>query len=297
MRTSQIAATCILFCGLVSVVWAQKDASDAKEQPPEKSEVRKLSDQHPIWFDRGRKMVIADGEICLRKGTLEMFACLQGTKEHESIVSVPIKAMMLHAGLIAIGAQQGTPVKFSPEFKPASGEEIAIYVQWKDDKGKTQIANAKDWVRKTGTKDTLDTNWVFAGSYFWNDERNGEKVYTAESGDLVCVSNFPTATLDLPIESSQENANLSYEAFTDRIPPEGTKVRLFFVPKFKKEEAKPAIDEKNPQPIEKPEPMPKEEVKEEPKSETKEEPKTETEVPAAETSEAEKPAEKEVATE
>ncbi|TWT34504.1 YdjY domain-containing protein [Blastopirellula retiformator] len=264
MRTFHIAATCLIFWGVVSVVSAQKEAPDAKDQPPAKSEVRKLSDQHPIWFDPSRKMVIADGEICLRKGTLEMFACLQGTKEHESIVSLPIKAMMLHAGLNAIGAVEGKPVKFSPKFSPATGEEIAIYVQWKDNNGKTQIANAKDWIRKSGGKETLQTNWVFAGSYFWKDERTGEEVYTAEGGDLVCVSNFMTATLDLPVESSQENANLTFEAFTDRIPEEGTKVRLFFVPKFKKEGAKPAIDEDNPMPIEKPTPMPMEEAKDKP---------------------------------
>ncbi|EAQ77948.1 YdjY domain-containing protein [Blastopirellula marina] len=286
MPTFRIAAICLVFSGIVSVAGAQTDAPPAEKKTPEKSQVRKLSDQHPIWFDRGRKMVIADGEICLRKGTLEMFACLQGTKEHESIVSLPVKAMMVHAGLIAIGAKQGTPVKFSPEFKPATGEEIAIYVQWKDDQGKTQIANARDWVRKSGTDDTLDTNWVFAGSYLWTDERTGEKVYTAEGGDLICVSNFMTATLDLPIESSQENATLNFEAFTDRIPAEGTKVRVFFVPKFKKPaDAKPPIDEADPQPIEKPMPMPKAEEEkpmEKPAAATE---KQETEKPAADQSE------------
>ncbi|MFI4874784.1 MAG: YdjY domain-containing protein, partial [Blastopirellula sp. JB062] len=214
MPTCRFVAICCLFWGLVSAVYAQNDAGAAEnetakketaatnadvDQAADKPALRKLSNKHPIWFDRNRKMVIADGEICLRKGTLEMFACLKGTKEHESIIALPVKAMMVHAGLVACGAKPGTPVKFTPKFEPATGEEVAIYVQWKNEAGKTQIANARDWIRKSGTDETLETNWVFPGSYFWTDERTGDQVYTAEGGDLVCVSNFMTATLDLPI--------------------------------------------------------------------------------------------------
>ncbi|GIW99335.1 MAG: hypothetical protein KatS3mg111_2668 [Pirellulaceae bacterium] len=48
----------------------------------------------------------------------------------------------------------------------------------------------------------------------------------AEGGDLICVSNFSTATLDVPFESSQVNAGLMFAAFTERIPERGTPVRL-----------------------------------------------------------------------
>ncbi len=41
----------------------------------------------------------------------------------------------------------------------------------------------------------------------------------AESGDLICVSNFTTAMLDIPIESSQSNEGLMFEASTGKIPP------------------------------------------------------------------------------
>jgi hypothetical protein len=39
--------------------------------------------------------------------------------------------------------------------------------------------------------------------------------------------------LDLPVESSQDNAQLLHEAFTDHIPPLGTRVRLVLTPKAK----------------------------------------------------------------
>ncbi len=41
---------------------------------------------------------------------------------------------------------------------------------------------------------------MFGGSGFWVNKETGEKHYMAKSGDFICVSNFPTAMLDLPVE-------------------------------------------------------------------------------------------------
>ena len=40
--------------------------------------------------------------------------------------------------------------------------------------------------------------------------------------------------LDLPIESSQATSDLLFEAFTEHIPPVGTKVRLVLTPQRKR---------------------------------------------------------------
>jgi len=40
------------------------------------------------------------------------------------------------------------------------------------------------------------------------------------------VSNFPTAMLDLPVESSQSNEALLFEAFEGQVPPRGTAVEI-----------------------------------------------------------------------
>jgi hypothetical protein len=191
----------------------------------------KLSKTGEVWLDTKRKAVVADGQICLREGLLEMFACPKGTKEHESIVAVNCQAYEIHAGLLAAGAKPGTPVAFQPEYKPATGQTIDVYVLWKDAAGNNRQVRAQEWVREFKSKEPMKHDWVFAGSGFWRDEETGKEHYKANGGDLVCVSNFPTAMLDLPIESSQANADLMFEAFTDRIPPRGTKVRLVFIPR------------------------------------------------------------------
>ena len=96
---------------------------------------------------------------------------------------------------------------------------------------------AQDWVKDARTGKPLEYPWVFAGSSFWTDETTGEKYYSGDAGDFVCVSNFPTATLDLPVQSSQSNAELMFTPFTERIPPLGTKVRLVFIPQLEPKKA------------------------------------------------------------
>lgn len=187
----------------------------------------RLDPKSRVWADKQRQRIVVDGYVALDMGQLEMFACLASTKEHESVVAVFSKAFVVHAGLLAVGAQRGTPVKWEPKYQAPTGSEIQITVLWKDKDGKRQKIDARQWVRKVGTEEgVLDINWVFAGSQFWKDPDTGKERYLAESGDLICVSNFSTATLDLPIESSDVNAGLMFACFEGRVPARGTPVRL-----------------------------------------------------------------------
>ena len=182
-----------------------------------------------VWIDKTKKQVILDSKVCLREGELEMFACINNTKEHESILTVKSKAFYIHAALLAVGAVPGTTVKFEPKYAPATGQYINIDVEYPDKDGKLKRHKAQDWVYNMHTKKAMDIPWVFAGSSFWVDDA-GARHYSADSGDLICVSNFPSAMLDLPIESSQANNDLTFKAYTERIPAKGTRVRMYLMP-------------------------------------------------------------------
>jgi len=64
---------------------------------------------------------------------------------------------------------------------------------------------ARSWIRNMKTKKDLDCDWVFAGSMLVDHpfDKNKPKVYLANDGDVICVSNFETATLDVPVKSSK----------------------------------------------------------------------------------------------
>ncbi|MFN0197522.1 MAG: YdjY domain-containing protein [Planctomycetaceae bacterium] len=107
-----------------------------------------LNKQETVLVDAKGKRLLLKAEVVMREGLLEMLLCLKQTKEHESILSVDAKAYTIHAGLLAIGAEQGTPVRYEPEFKPATGTPVAIYVQWIDDEGNRQRVRGQEWISR-----------------------------------------------------------------------------------------------------------------------------------------------------
>jgi len=197
-----------------------------------------------VWIAAKEKLVYVDGYVSLSEGMLEMFACPTGTKEHESIVAVYSSAQVVHAALLAVGAKVGTPVAWRPKFQPPTGTEIDIEVRWLDQNKKWQSARAQDWITDVNTEKPMDGAWVFAGSGFWTHEESGKETYLAEGGDLICVSNFSSATLDVPFKSSQVNEGLMFEANPKKVPPIGTPVRLVLKPKMKKDNEKPSATKK-----------------------------------------------------
>jgi hypothetical protein len=214
----------------MSFAVAEETAPTPPTKLPAPEGATRLSPKYDVWFDAKRGVVLVDGQVSLRRGVLEMFACIRNTKEHESVVTADTQAFLVHAGLLRLGAEPGHPAQFVPEFKPPTGTEIDVSVEWRDAQGKLQTARAQDWIRDVKTGKAMMHPWVFAGSRFWTDEETGRQYYQAEGGDFICVSNFGTAALDIPVESSQSNDTLEFEAFTERIPPLGTPVRLVLRP-------------------------------------------------------------------
>ncbi len=191
----------------------------------------RLTKDGAVWIDLKKHTVIASGRVCLRRGPLEMFACPPRTKEYESIVAVNCPAFMIHGALLAVGAQPGSTVKSSP-YQAAKGPIVDIFVRWLDEDGNLRRERAQEWIRHNKTGKPMDYDFVFCGSGFETDEETGQSHYYAEGGELICVSNFPTATIDLPVRSPQDNQGLWFDAFTDKIPKLETKVQLELIPRL-----------------------------------------------------------------
>lgn len=223
---------------------ADEDLQPPPPYPDPPKNAKRLSKVDRAWIDRDGGFLIVDARVTLRRGLLEMFACPPNTKEHESVVAVDSHAFILHAALLTLGAESGTPVEFTPEYKPPTGTTIDIDVEWRDAADKLQRTKAQEWIRDARTKKPMALRWVFAGSEFWHDPETGQRGYQAEAGDLVCVANFGTAMLDVPAEATSDNAGLLFEANSDLIPPLGTPVRLYFKPALDDQEPKQADDAK-----------------------------------------------------
>ena len=203
------------------------------EQPPEAKGLVAPFEKADVWVDLEEKKIVMAGRICQSAGFLEFFATLRGYQEHEAIVTIRTKSSFIHGLLLAIGVEPGRPVQYRPEFRAAEGPEINVTVYWTDKNGERQSAKAQDWIKNAETGKPMKHPFVFAGSRFVSMGEGEPEYYTADDGYLICVSNFPTAMLDLPIASTDANAALMFEAFEGRVPAVGTEIAVVLEPKDK----------------------------------------------------------------
>jgi hypothetical protein len=219
---------------LTTLIVAAPPASPPSPTPPPADNFRPEPAWKPqgpnLWFDPQARRLILRGRVVLREGPLEHLLCLKGTKEHEAILATDAIPMRIHLGLILTGAVKGQPVQFLPKFAPPTGEAIAIELEWEEG-GQLRHADARTWIKDEKTGTLLKTDWVFAGSDFFDDPITKTRVYMADDGDLVTVANFASAILDLPFASTADDAGRVFVANTDRIPPRGTPVTMHLHPR------------------------------------------------------------------
>jgi hypothetical protein len=188
------------------------------------------------------RRVIVDAEVVLREGFLEhLLSRSEAGKDHESILSAPFDAEILHAALLGAGFKPGKPATFinaqrEYDFKPATGDVVKLLLEYTDAQGKYHCVPAQSWVARAKDNKPLAGDWVFAGSYKGKaTTAAGEEFvyFAANDGRVVCLTNFGSALLDLPFESMDsdpQGENLGYKANTAAIPERGTGVRVIMEP-------------------------------------------------------------------
>jgi hypothetical protein len=206
-----------------------KKADPAEEKPVEGKKVNVGAGVTLEILPKSRR-VLVDAEVCLREGSLEMLLTRKGKKEHEAILAADVDARKIHEALLLTGIKEGKPARWVPKFQVPSGPAVKISLRYTE-KGKTKIVSARSWVRIIASGKELDQDWVFAGSQLiTNPLDKNNTIYMANEGDLATLCNFDSALLDLPIESSKNDMERGYEAWTERIPEAGTKVTVILEP-------------------------------------------------------------------
>lgn len=241
MKTAVVHALLLVLSGLAAgcdqdSAPAPRPAAAPEPKPDKVPGVRKVELGPNLFLEiQGeRRRVLLSTTVCLQKGALEVLLTRKDTKEHEAILTVDADARKIHTALTAAGAKEGSSVQFVPKYQPASGTPIKITVEYLD-KGKVISVPAQDWIRNTNTKKTLNSDWVFGGSRLVPNPLDANKLmYLANDGDIVSISNFESAMLDLPIKVTKENADLVWEVNSEKVPPVGTKVTVILEPLPKK---------------------------------------------------------------
>jgi hypothetical protein len=230
MTPTRLCCTGLVLAALLCLAGVlEQSASVARAQ----AEAKKIKVGPNVYLEIEGKQrrVLVEGHICLRQGQLEQFLTRKRTKEHEAIVVADVDARDIALALIAAGAEKGQPVKFRPEFQPPTGTPIKVFVRYREGDKSVRVP-AQQWIRNVASKKNLDSDWVFAGSRLIPDPEDHTKppFFAANDGDVICLSNFETALLDVPFNSTKDNQDLVFEAHTERVPPLMTPVTVILEP-------------------------------------------------------------------
>ncbi len=225
-----------LLTAAVVFAWQVGGASSQSgpKEEPKAGETKKFKVGNNVFVetlpDKSRRVLI-QAEVCLREGLLEQLLTRKRTKEHEAILAADIDARNVHLALTLAGAEAGKVVQFRPKLIAPSGAAVKVSLEYVA-KEKTVRVPAQEWIRNLKSKKDFPTDWVFAGSVFIPDPTDKNKLpfYGANDGDVISIVNFESSCLDVPFLNTKDNADLVYEAHTERIPALKTPVTVILEP-------------------------------------------------------------------
>lgn len=226
MKRNQVMTIWLAILTLIPQAFAQQGSGNA-----DGSIVQVV--KRPLVLDVKARRIELEAKVCRREGVLEFLVCLEGTKEHESILHTQVSPSSVHAALLALGLTQGKPARWRQgvggegQFIPPQGPILTIRLEWLGKDDKICNVSAGTWLKLVGENKTpLPDKWVFVGSKILPNNR-----YLADmNGELISVANFASSVIDVPFESSDKDAFREFQANTAQIPPLGTSVRVIIQP-------------------------------------------------------------------
>jgi hypothetical protein len=148
------------------------------------------------------------------------------------VAELPVSVTLDPDGELRYDARNKVLIWFGPMTEKQRDELLAM-----SDKADYRAAIGSFF--KESQSKALEAEWIFGGSGFYT-QKDGTQWYQAEAGNLICVSNFSDAMIDVSVESSASNDARLFEPYTERIPPLGTPVTVELAPVLATE--KPATD-------------------------------------------------------
>ncbi|MEO0716433.1 MAG: YdjY domain-containing protein, partial [Planctomycetota bacterium] len=163
---------------------------------------------------------------------LEVVLCARDSKEHEALVMTDALASHVHAALLLIGAEPGSPGAIPREGDRVApvGDAVRVELVTLDGDGGEVVHDPRSWVRRAGggtLSDAAGIGWVFAGSRM--AERQGAEVYDADgTGLIVGLHTFGSEVVALGAVWSPDSGldEPEWLAANDAVPAQGTPVAV-----------------------------------------------------------------------
>ena len=204
-----------------------------------------------VVVDRAQRLVIVDGTVVLTQGFLEQLVCTVPTRVHESLIAIDAAPREVHAALLLAGIEPGRPGRWQQVADSAGhwsvdrvrpeGPKVDVRVRWTAADGGTRDAPLLDWVRRASATaepsapaeaaSSPTGQFVFAGSRIRANTPSmgaGEHYVADLTGSVVGLVTFGDEVIayDEVIADKVDVDPAAWVAWTDRMPPEGTRVEL-----------------------------------------------------------------------
>ena len=220
-------------CGVVLLVVMRAVGAQGEDARPAGEGSPRLVTLKGIQFDLEGRRIVMDGHIALTAGVVELFACVRGTKDYESIVALDCQPYDLHLGLLALGLKPGRSVSRQEAGESPEGPTVLVWVEWKDADGRQVRRRAEDLVLNVTTKKPMESaGWAFVGSRFVKATSEGKEVYAAAlTGAVITTYHDPTTVLDNPRPTGDDDT--LFVVNESAVPAAGTPVRVVVEPEKK----------------------------------------------------------------
>lgn len=218
----------------------QADVQDTNNNNPPVSAPHILKNWPYIVVDFDKQVIDIEGVIGINEGWLEQVACSPGTRDHEAVVIAFAKASHIHAALLLLELEPGSPGKWKPtvddegvfsgyEVIAPVGPVVNVSVVYTTDDQKQVEVQVSEWIRDHNTgKQLPDNPWIFGGSYIAEDF-DGNEFYAADkTGSIIGLVTFGDELLgwSIVLPDQESLAAPEWEANTEVMPTYDTPVIL-----------------------------------------------------------------------
>ena len=206
-----------------------------------------------VRVDRAQQLVALDGTVVLTEGFLEQLVCTPSTRVHESLIAIDAMPREVHAALLLAGLEPGAPGRWQEVADGAggwrvdrvrpSGPRVDVTVRWTGPDRTSRETPILDWVRRVDASGNLSAppgggahgspsgHLVFAGSRIRANAPSmgpGEHYVADFTGSVVGLVTFGDEVIayDEVIADRVEIDPAAWSAWTERMPPEGTRVEV-----------------------------------------------------------------------
>lgn len=178
-----------------------------------------------------RAGAVVAGMILMDRGIIELLACGEGGKEHESVLRLECDIQSLDLALQLSGLKRGPiPARLNDPSVP-QGSRVLVFLQWTDEDGKLVTHRAEDCVIDVRRRTPMPrVGWTYVGAMIpIQDPAGGPgKTYrvlaATGSRSLLTTYRDGSTLLDNPLEEAVDDT--VYVANYMMLPQPGTKVRV-----------------------------------------------------------------------